>query len=216
MKKITLTLSLLLCCFSLFSEEHFRGTVLTEKLRVSDLPPLKPNQCRIILLRHAETDWNVSGKPQGWKDIPLNEKGRNEARELSEKFADIDIKHVYTSALSRAVETAEILAAPHKAIVTADPLLRFYKKNKDWLDVFRTKSEKKTKMRREIKEGSLAYLKDLVQKYPGETVLVVTHGRVVKTVFSALGKELNSRVKIKNGAMAYVIGDSDSLSLESF
>ena len=198
-----------------FSQDSYRGEVVTEKLKTSDFRPLQPNQCRIILLRHGETDWNVAGKAQGWTDVPLNEHGRLEAKELSNKFADVDIKHVYTSSLSRAVETAEIIAAPHKAIVIADPILRFYKNQKNWTSFFKTRKMKKAEMRKEISVDSLLYLKDLVRKHPGETVLIVTHGRVVKSIFVSLGNHSYQEVAIQNGGMATVLGDPNSISLET-
>ena len=65
--------------------------------------------CKIILIRHGETDWNVQKKSQGWKDIPLNEKGRLQAEDLRIKFSSLDLKTIYTSSLLRALETAEII-----------------------------------------------------------------------------------------------------------
>lgn len=67
---------------------------------------------KFYLIRHGETDWNRTGRIQGMSDIPLNEAGREQARQLADTFpaAHPGVKAVFTSPLSRAKETAEILA----------------------------------------------------------------------------------------------------------
>ena len=67
---------------------------------------------KLYLIRHGETDWNRLGRIQGLSDIPLNEAGREQARQLAAGFpaAHPGVKAVFTSPLSRARETAEILA----------------------------------------------------------------------------------------------------------
>jgi probable phosphoglycerate mutase len=65
---------------------------------------------RICVTRHGETDWNAAGILQGWLDTRLNEHGRRQARELAEAFAGFAFTCVYTSPLSRSLETAEIIA----------------------------------------------------------------------------------------------------------
>ena len=78
----------------------------------------------LLLARHGETDWNHEGRWQGWADPPLNETGRAQARELAEQLRSAPFDAVYSSDLSRAYETAEIVAAPHDVPVAADPGLR--------------------------------------------------------------------------------------------
>lgn len=65
----------------------------------------------ILLARHGETDHNVPPqRVQGWIDIPLNQRGREQARELAEAVRDRAVTAVYASHLSRARETGEIVA----------------------------------------------------------------------------------------------------------
>lgn len=59
--------------------------------------------------RHGTTDWNVLQLCQGHTDIPLNESGREEAAALARTAAHFNFKHLYTSPLSRAFETARII-----------------------------------------------------------------------------------------------------------
>jgi broad specificity phosphatase PhoE len=68
-------------------------------------------------VRHGETDWNAEGRLQGWRDIPLNERGRRQAAQCGGTLRDLIARHGKTSAdfsfisspLSRASETMEIL-----------------------------------------------------------------------------------------------------------
>lgn len=69
---------------------------------------------RLILVRHGETIWNAEGKYQGILDIQLSDKGRREAEMAACWLENEHIDAVYSSHLSRARETAEIIARPHK------------------------------------------------------------------------------------------------------
>lgn len=64
----------------------------------------------ICVVRHGETDWNLTGVLQGWIDVPLNENGRRQAYEMAESFKGSGFSCVWTSPLRRAAETAEIVA----------------------------------------------------------------------------------------------------------
>lgn len=80
---------------------------------------------RILLARHGETAWNALGKLQGLTDTMLNDVGRNQARALGAELRDAGITAIWTSDLSRARETgqiiADILGLPAPAV---DPELR--------------------------------------------------------------------------------------------
>jgi broad specificity phosphatase PhoE len=78
----------------------------------------------IHLVRHGETDWNVERRLQGWTDIPLNATGVRQARATALALADRDIGAVISSDLSRARETAELIAAELGIEVVTDPALR--------------------------------------------------------------------------------------------
>jgi alpha-ribazole phosphatase len=79
---------------------------------------------RLLLVSHAQTDWNVASRFQGQTDVPLNENGREQARGLQQKLASAKIAAIMASDLRRARETADIIAVPHGLTVATDARLR--------------------------------------------------------------------------------------------
>ena len=78
----------------------------------------------ILLARHGETDDNVPpARVQGWIDTPLNDRGRAQARELADAVRPHGVAAVYSSHLSRARETAEIVGAELGLSVIVDQRL---------------------------------------------------------------------------------------------
>ncbi|MDD6154066.1 MAG: histidine phosphatase family protein [Eubacteriales bacterium] len=85
---------------------------------------------KIYIIRHGETNANISGIVDGWVDIPLNSKGRKLAQITAKKMADIKFDKVISSPLKRAYETAEIILkyndAESPVIETEDRLKEMY------------------------------------------------------------------------------------------
>lgn len=77
----------------------------------------------LFIIRHGKTDWNREYRLQGRTDIPLNNDGRKMAREAGIRYSDIDFDICFTSPLSRAVETAELLMEGKKTPIVADDRL---------------------------------------------------------------------------------------------
>jgi alpha-ribazole phosphatase len=79
---------------------------------------------RLILIRHGETEWNATLRYQGHSDIPLNERGREQARITGARLARYDATALYTSDILRAVQTAEPIGAAVKLAPQTLPDLR--------------------------------------------------------------------------------------------
>ncbi len=79
---------------------------------------------RLLLARHAETDWNRDRRWQGHSDPPLNETGRRQAGELAERLERESLHAIYSSDAARACETAEIVGLRLALTVNTDPRLR--------------------------------------------------------------------------------------------
>lgn len=68
-----------------------------------------------LIVRHGETPWNVERRIQGWRDIDLNDTGRQQAARLAKRLSHPDNDHaplhaIYSSDLSRARATAQAVA----------------------------------------------------------------------------------------------------------
>ncbi len=74
----------------------------------------------IFLIRHGETEWSLSGRHTGRTDIPLTERGEQDARTLGARLRDRTFVRVFTSPLQRARRTCALAALVPKAEVAAD------------------------------------------------------------------------------------------------
>ena len=149
---------------------------------------------RFILIRHGETDWNIEGRWQGQADVPLNERGREQAIQTADALAGIKFAAIYSSDLSRARDTAEVLASVAKLKVQFDVRLREIHQG-EWqgllISEIRAKYADAIRLRMidpisvvppggettlQVMERVVAAIEDIRQKYSGQTVAVVSHG----------------------------------------
>jgi 2,3-bisphosphoglycerate-dependent phosphoglycerate mutase len=65
---------------------------------------------KLVLVRHGESEYNAKDLWTGWLDVPLTEKGREEARRAGEEIKDIKIDAVFVSDLIRSKQTWEEIA----------------------------------------------------------------------------------------------------------
>ncbi|MBL8675817.1 MAG: histidine phosphatase family protein [Alphaproteobacteria bacterium] len=81
--------------------------------------PLEP----FYFVRHGETNWNKEARIMGQKDIPLNEKGMEQAKNAAKLLKMVNFTLILSSPLIRAYKTAEIIAdQTHKPIVVIEEL----------------------------------------------------------------------------------------------
>jgi 2,3-bisphosphoglycerate-dependent phosphoglycerate mutase len=174
-------------------------------------PKLDPKKtCTIYLVRHGETDWNVKHKMQGHQNIPLNKNGEKQAREAGKRLKKIKFEAVFSSDLSRAKRTAELIALEHKLVVKTHQALRercfgayegktttqFREELKDLLDQIKKLPEKEKlafpmPFNIETQEKAInrfiTYLREIAIAYPGKKVLVATHGGPIKYFLIKIG-----------------------------
>ena len=64
---------------------------------------------QVVLIRHGESQWNLENRFTGWVDVPLSPKGEQEAREAGQKLRAYQFDYAFTSVLTRAIRTLEIV-----------------------------------------------------------------------------------------------------------
>ena len=80
------------------------------------------NPAEVWLIRHGETEWSITGQHCGRRDLPMTERGEEEAREVGRLLAGQVFDHVWCSPLQRARRTCEITG--HLAAAHIDPDLQ--------------------------------------------------------------------------------------------
>ena len=78
----------------------------------------------LYLVRHGETNWNRAGRLQGQTDIELNEKGREQAAKLRGKLAGVELDAAFSSSLTRARQTRQIILDGRNVPAWDEPLLK--------------------------------------------------------------------------------------------
>ncbi|MCX5052843.1 MULTISPECIES: histidine phosphatase family protein [unclassified Streptomyces] len=73
----------------------------------------------LLLVRHGETEWSVSGQHTSWTDLPLTQHGEEQAKSLAPLLSRRTFARALTSPLDRAIRTAE-LAGVTGAVVDSD------------------------------------------------------------------------------------------------
>ena len=81
---------------------------------------------RLYLIRHGETEQNRSGVLMGSTDTPLNDQGRLQAASLRERINALEVDTIFSSPLSRAVETATLVFGEEVPIITDSSLQEFH------------------------------------------------------------------------------------------
>ncbi len=79
------------------------------------LRPIHENMSLLILMRHGQSMWNSANLFTGWVDVPLTNKGIDEAISGGKQIADLPIDEVHVSTLIRAQMTAMIALAQHSS-----------------------------------------------------------------------------------------------------
>ena len=159
---------------------------------------------RFGLIRHAQTLWNQEGRIQGHRDSALTEGGKHDADDWGKCLKRFVWDRIFGSDLGRAVDTAAIINRHLKIPFETDPRLR----EQDWgrwtaKPTARIISEELNKLdaakrtgwqfcppggedRTSVWQRSHGALLDAAHKWPGNTILVVTHEGVIKSLIYRL------------------------------
>lgn len=178
----------------------------------------------LYLVRHGETDWNKQHRIQGRTDIPLNDTGRAQAEATGRLLARRQWDAVVSSPLSRAFETADIIAAavglPEPS---TDPAIveRNYGEAEglneaELIARFPTRGAiPGRETPEEVAGRALPALLQIARERPGQAVIVVCHGGVIRAVLGVVDPE-GHHGAITNGSVHSLRYEDGALSLIAF
>lgn len=164
------------------------------------LPDPDSEECHLILARHAESVSNADGFFAGQTDVGLTDDGRTQAAALGERLRGVAFDAAYSSTLQRAEETAAIAVEPHDLDVTTVPELSersfgvLEGKDKTAESEYRDPSTTNRsewqppegENREDVADRVLPAIERLAEAHVGETIFVVAHGEVNRTVVASL------------------------------
>ena len=156
----------------------------------------------IYLVRHGETEANVTNTLQGQSDVPLNANGVEQAQLAGRRLRSKPFDIIWSSDLSRAAVTAREIAG--ERTITYTPLLREWDLG-DWVGLNWSEIAEKYpeeakefnagtpdavipggETRRQFYDRAQKVLDTLTETFPGKTILCVSHGGVLRAMFNTL------------------------------
>ena len=192
---------------------------------------MKNTLTTFYLIRHGETEWNTKELLQGHSDSPLTEEGKIKILELAGKLAEIHFDHAFSSDLLRAKQTAEMLILNRQLAINTTRLLReraygqhegrhrdeFRAKNKALIEQFEKLSRQEQMKFKyaedvesddEVVQRLLVFLREAAVAYEGNTILMGSHGGVLRCFLRHLGNPLADG---KIGNVAYIKFTADGV-----
>ncbi|AWK52371.1 histidine phosphatase family protein [Clostridium beijerinckii] len=152
----------------------------------------------VLLIRHGETEWNTLGKFQGCTDIALSDEGIKQAKLLKNRLKG-DFDYIYASPLSRAFDTANILASGiDKEVIIAPEIreinfgewegLTIHEIAEKYPEVFKAWRSDKTESYICGGDSSIHNAADrarkcilnIVSNHKGKKIVIVAHGGIIK------------------------------------
>jgi len=165
---------------------------------------MKSAVTRVFMVRHGATVLSAEDRFAGATDVALSDEGREQTRRLADRLSHEKIMAVYASPLGRTVETASILAAPHKLEVQMRDGFREINHGR-WEQM--TRREVEEKFPEEAAEWekdpytfaplggesglavtarALPALIELVREHAAQNILVVSHKATIRLLLSSL------------------------------
>ena len=157
---------------------------------------------KLYLIRHGLTEWNVQNRMQGMKDIPLCEEGVRQALDLSDRFKETKIGAIYSSDLTRAYNTALLIAKHHSIAVNKDKLLRELhfeewegktlnelknlKEFNHWKKYPHTFTFPDGKCLKDIQDKIINFVERIIKKHIDENIFIISHGGSLKLIILGL------------------------------
>jgi len=172
------------------------------------------------LLRHGQTDWNINFLLQGVTDIPMNQTGIEQVKLAAQAIRAEDWDVVLTSPLSRARQTAEIIANQHgyTDIIDQEVLIERSFGEAEGLSHEQWRAKYSNidvipcgKSRTQLAERSKLLLEAISQELGGKRVLAISHGALIRALIAiASNNELPRDGERLGNASLNVVKHSDN------
>lgn len=151
----------------------------------------------LYVIRHGQTDTNIKHLVNGRKESILTEKGKKQAQQIKKQLQNTKFNQVFSSPLSRAYQTAQIIT--DEPITILDDLIeRSYgnfegmrKKTfgyKQYWNYHKNLDNNNVESVHELFKRVEKLIKGLKQKYQDQTILIVTHSGIVRAIYYYLNK----------------------------
>ncbi|HEA67594.1 MAG TPA: histidine phosphatase family protein [Desulfobacterales bacterium] len=155
---------------------------------------------KIHLIRHGQTEWNISRRVQGHSDSVLTDTGRKQAMDLGKKLSHIKFDIAYSSSSIRAYETAElILNRTLKEIHKLDSLkeinlgvwegMRYSDVETEYPDQFKCFFNSPSKFElnggetfHQLQSRAVQSLKTIVEANRDKKIILVSHGMFIRSL----------------------------------
>lgn len=179
------------------------------------------------ILRHGQTDWNIDFRLQGVTDIPLNETGIAQARDAAAVIDSADWDLILTSPLSRARDTAQIVAEVNGlGQVHIEPLLleRSFGEaeglgHEEWKAKYAdTNLVPGGESLSELESRATQLLEKLAVDHAGKRVLAVSHGALIRKLLRLVsaGEFPRDGERLGNASMSVFVHDGISWSIRRY
>ena len=144
------------------------------------------------LLRHGQTDWNIDLRLQGSTDIPLNDTGRTQARLAAASLNREDWDVIIASPLSRAKDTADIVALElgMNVVVVPELIERSFGvaeglDHASWRKLYESHQViEGLESLEDLRTRTVQLLNLIANEYSGKRVLAVSHGAFIRKVLT--------------------------------
>lgn len=176
---------------------------------------------RLGFIRHGQTNWNAEGRLQGSSDIPLNDVGRQQARDAVAVLGAGTWDAIVSSPLPRARETAEIIAAglgielgrSYDELIERDYGQAEGMKDAEWEKLWPNKDGGGIETLDSVVARGRTAIERIAADFPGQNVAVVCHGTIIRYTLSALAG--NTFDSILNGSVSLLDNDEGSWKVRS-
>ena len=152
---------------------------------------------RLLLIRHAQTEWNIQRRFQGHGDSPITEEGQEQLQRLKSRLAGLEFDVVYSSDLRRTIETSQMLSGKQRVeeprlrergvgILEGLNLEQIMAEHAEEFRAFRSGDKDHQIEGGESLQNALnrawTFLEEVPEKHPGAELAAVSHAGLIRLI----------------------------------